>query len=81
MSTEFTILKAEPPAHVRNRKPKGELRVQVEALKPGEVLQWRPVADPLPRAAYRTAVSVRKSHGYTLDVRKVDLGYDIYRTA
>lgn len=81
MSAEFTIVEAEPPTHVRNRKPKCELRVQIEALKPGEVLQWRPVVDLLPRAAYRMAVSIRKSSGYKLDVRKVDLGYDIYRTA
>ena len=81
MSEEFTILKAEPPKRAGYGKPKCELRIQIEGLQPGHVLQWRPETELVPKAAYRAAVSVRKSHGYTLAVRKVDLGYDIYRTA
>lgn len=81
MSEEFTILKAEPPTRVGNGKPKCKIRTQIEGLQPGEALQWRPKTMHVPKAAYRAAVSVRKSHGYTLAVRKVDLGYDIYRTA
>ncbi len=81
MSTEFTILKAEPPRRAVCGKPKCELRTQIEVLQPGHVLQWRPETELVPKAAHAAAVSVRKSHRYKLVVIKVDLGYDIYRTA
>lgn len=81
MSQEFTTLKAAPPTRNLPRNPKSALLIELEKLKVGEVLQWRPVGEHSPKAAYSRAVQVRRSHGYTVTVRKVDLGYDIYRTA
>jgi len=82
MSAEFTILKAALPPDTRGGgNPKSPLRVKIEELKVGQVLQWRPLGSYAAKAANSTAVLVRKTHGYELSVRKVDGGNDIYRTA
>ena len=81
MNKEFTILKSAPPARSGTGNPKSELRTQIEALKVGEVLQWRPQAAHSLKAAAGMAVLVRRRLGYGLTVRKVDQGHDIYRTA
>jgi len=81
MRAEFTKLKAAPPERNAPRNPKSELLIQIEGLEVGEVLQWMPTGEHSPKAAYSRAVQVRKSHSYTLTVRKVDGGFNIYRTA
>lgn len=82
MSAEFTIDTATPPPVAGRGNPKSELSVQIETLKPGEVLRFRPQDNTITGNTVRSTVSrVRRSGIGSYTVRKVDLGYDIYRTA
>lgn len=82
MSEEFTIEQATPPPVAGRGNPKSELSLKIEALKPGEVLRFRPQDDTMTSNTVRSTVSrVRRSGEGSYTVRKVDLGYDIYRTA
>jgi hypothetical protein len=80
MTIEFTIEKAAAGPVPARGAPKTPLRLHVEQLKVGEVLRWRPTG-PVQNVAHRCAYSAAKAHGFALTVRKVDGGYDIYRTA
>lgn len=82
-AAEFTIVAAPPPDTGRGRhgKVKSEIRLKIEALQPGQCLLWRPtgaVPSGQPHSAMHFA---GKELGRAFTARKVDGGYDIYRTA
>jgi hypothetical protein len=80
MAPEFTIEKAPAgPVPVRGA-PKTPLRLQIEKLKIGEVLRWRPTGEARD-VAHHCAYVAGKALGAAFTTRKVDGGYDIYRTA
>lgn len=77
---EFTIETAVPPG-VNNGK-KSELRRQIQALKVNEVLRYRPPADvAVPSHLHSRIHNMAREMGRKMAVRKVDGGFDIYRTA
>jgi len=83
MSAEFTIEQATPPPVAGRGNPKSELSLKIEALKPGEVLRFRPPqeASVTGTNVRSTVARIRRISTRTYTTRKVDLGYDIYRTA
>jgi len=78
MTSEFIIEQA-GPAPGRGA-PKTPLRLQIEKLKIGEVLRWRPTGGA-PDVAHRSAYNAAKALVAVFSVRKVVGGFDIYRTA
>jgi hypothetical protein len=82
MDAEFTIDRAAPPVSYKGgRAAKSVLRQKIEARQPGQVLRWRGegVGKPKMDAAAR---NVRREFTEREFVtRKVNGGFDIYRTA
>ncbi len=82
MSEKFTIEQATPPPVAGRGNPKSELSLKIESLKPGEVLRFRPQDDTVTATNVRSTVArIRRTTKRTLMLRKVDGGFDIYRTA
>jgi hypothetical protein len=77
--SEFTIEKAEAP-NVGRGSPRSALRMQMESLKVGEVLRWRPTSNKTVATAHRASFDIRKALGRRFTVQKVEGGADIYRT-
>ena len=77
--SEFTIEKTTTPPPSRGA-PKSAVRWQMEALKPGEVLRWRPTGNQHIRTAHQAATSIHRRGVARLTVHKVTGGADIYRT-
>jgi hypothetical protein len=77
---EFTVERATVPAYGKGgRGNKSPLRLQIEALKPGEVLRWRPDAS-ISNSKLDTAITQIRKHlpGKTYATRKVNGGFDIF---
>ncbi len=81
MTAEFTIEQAAPPAcHKGGRGIKSMLRQNVERLHIGQVLRWR--GEGVGKVKMDAVVhNVRRLHcDRAFTTRKVDGGFDIYRT-
>ena len=77
--SEFTIETTTAPPPPRGA-PKSAVRCQMEALKPGEVLRWRPTGNQHIRTAHQAACDIHRRGAARLTVHKVTGGADIYRT-
>lgn len=81
MPAEFTIeIAAAPPCYKGGRGAKSLLRQKLESLGPGQVLRWR--GENVSKVKLDAVVhNVRQCHAArAFTTRKVDGGFDIYRT-
>jgi hypothetical protein len=78
---KFVIEHAAPPPAQRGMFATSPQRDQLEILLPGQVLRWRG-ADATRNRVNNVTQAVKLRHaGRRFETRKVDNGYDIYRTA